>query len=120
MDSNRRLNECPRCGHAYSSWNRPRSPQRSGVRLYSTAVALPWQCSCGVWLRVKPYSFNWVDLVALFALSLVSFFLASRFWWACNPFVFALPIGVWFNHRISAQFSIEEVPAPNEENREIA
>jgi hypothetical protein len=85
-----------------------------------TGPALPWECSCGAWLRVKPYLFNWVDLLALFAFCLISLFLAYKYWWACNPFAFFLPIVVWLTLRISVEFAVEEVTAPDEESREIA
>ena len=80
----------------------------------------PWRCRCGAWLHAKPLSFNWVDLVVIIVLFAIELFIASRFWWALNPLFFFTPIGAWLAYRMSRQFTVEEIPAPEEESREIA
>ena len=65
-------------------------------------------------------SFNWVDIAGLLILATAQFFVAVRFWWARSPIVFSLPMGLWFAYRTSKQFVVDEVPAPEEDRREIA
>lgn len=130
--SSRRANECPRCGFAYTAWNRPRPANRGFLerfrqnlkeqgrhgwgplkhaRFAQAVHARPWQCRCGTWLRARPWTFNWVDVVGLLVLGILSGFLAFRFPWARNGYVFALPMALWVGYRTTTQVAVEEVPA---------
>jgi len=122
VDSIRRPNECPRCGVAYSAFNLPRPPRRSPdeIRSLKTGLTPAWQCRCGAWLRTKPRSYGWIDIVAIVVLATIQLFVAVRFWWARVSFVYFLPIGLWFLYRSSRPMIVEEVPAPDEARREIA
>jgi hypothetical protein len=128
----RRPNECPRCGFAYTAFNRPASPsngfwdrfttslreqRRHGVGVfgkarYAEAVHVrPWQCRCGTWLRAGNWSFGWIDVVAIAALTALHVLLASQFPWAKNGYVFATPIGLWVGYRVTSQVTVHEVSA---------
>ena len=57
--------------------------------------------------------------MALVVISTIQLFVAVKFWWARSRFFFFIPIGVWLAYRMSLQFVVEEVPAPEEELRKI-
>jgi hypothetical protein len=128
----RRANECPRCGFAYTGFNRPNpvnssfserffaslrnQRQYSGVfgklRYVEAEHTRPWQCRCGTWLQASPWSFGWVDVLAIALLAGLHALLAARFEWARNGWVFATPIGLWVGYRLTRQVGVAEVSAP--------
>ena len=81
---------------------------------------MPFECRCGAWLRMKPLRFNWVDVAGLVLLATIQLFVAVRFWWARNSFLFFIPLGLWFMYRTSRQITVEEVPAPWLEQKDVA
>jgi hypothetical protein len=127
----RRPNECPRCGFAYTAFNRPkpmnstfagrfrRSLREQGkyggpfgkLRYVEAEQTRPWRCRCGTWLRAQAWSFGWVDLLGIAVIGLVQGWLATQFAWARNPYAFAIPIGLWIGYRTTLQVAVEEVPA---------
>jgi hypothetical protein len=128
----RRPNECPRCGFAYTAFNRPKpanstfaerfvrslleqgkygSGPLAKLRYVEAEQTRPWQCRCGTWLRANAWSFGWVDGVAIIAIGLIQGYLATRFSWARNAYAFAIPIGLWVGYRTTVQVSVREVPA---------
>lgn len=131
MDS-RRPNECPRCGFAYTGFNRPKPAnstfaqrfarsmreQRShGSGLFAKARyaeaehVRPWQCRCGTWLQARAWSFGAVDVVGMAVLAALQVVLATQFSWARNAYAFAIPIGLWVGYRAASQVAVTEVPA---------
>ena len=127
----RRPNECPRCGFAYTAFNRPkpanstfwqrftrslREQRRYGgplgnVRYVEAEHTRPWQCRCGTWLQASPWSFGWVDVAGIAVLAVMSGLLATQFSWGRNGYAFAIPIGLWVGYRLSTQVAVAEVPA---------
>jgi hypothetical protein len=126
----RRPNECPRCGFVYTACNRPkhgtfgerfvknlRDRPKYGwgplahARMAEAEQTRPWRCRCGTWLRAKAWTFGWVDLVGIAVLAILEGLLAVRYPWVWNPYVFAIPIGLWVVYRVSSQVEVEEVPA---------
>jgi len=126
----RRPNECPRCGFAYTAFNRPtsgsflerftrslREQRKHGLGAlakarYAEAEHLrPWQCRCGTWLRASAWSFGWVDLAGVVALGSIHGYLATQFPWLRNGVAFAIPVGLWVGYRLSTQSAVAEVPA---------
>jgi len=126
----RRPNECPRCGFAYTAWNRPkhgsfgerfsknlRERPRYGwgplghARHAQAEQTRPWQCRCGTWLRARAWTFGWVDVAGIVVLAILEVLLAVRFAWARNKYFFAIPIALWVGYRVASQVAVEEVPA---------
>jgi len=134
MDS-RRPNECPRCGFAYTAFNRPRPAhttfaQRFGRNLQErrrhgwgvlgdarhaqAEQVRPFQCRCGTWLRAAAWSFHWVDVVGIIVIAAIQVALAGSYEWMRNQYVFAVPIGLWVLYRTSSQVAVSEVQPANE------
>jgi hypothetical protein len=128
----RRANECPRCGFVYTAFNRPkpanstfgqrfarnlRERRRFGVgpiaelRYAQAEQTRPFQCRCGTWLRARAWSFGWVDVAGIAVIAAIQVYLAIHFPWARNPYVFAVPIGLWVFYRTTLQVAVSEVPA---------
>ena len=126
----RRPNECPRCGFAYTAFNRPlsgsfferfkrslRDQRRYGggpfakVRYVEAEHTRPWQCRCGAWLQASAWSFDAVDVAGVIALAILNGLLATRFEWARNGFAFAIPIALWVGYRLSLQVEVTETTA---------
>jgi len=126
----RKPNECPRCGFAYTAWNRPKHgtfgerfvknlkdrPKYgwgplAHARMAEVEQTRPWQCRCGTWLRAKPWTFGWVDVAGIVVLAILEVMAAARYPWARSPYVFAIPIAVWVMYRVSSQVTVEEVQA---------
>src|SRR5688572_4630597 len=97
-----RPKHCPRCGFAYTAFNRPNPGnstfwQRFVRRLreqrkhgfgplaearYAEAEHLrPWQCRCGTWLQASAWSFGWVDLAGILVLVGAQGYLSMHFSW---------------------------------------
>ena len=125
----RRPNECPRCGFAYTGWNRSkhgtfgqrflknlRDRPKYGwgplghARMAQAEQTRPWQCRCGTWLRAKAWTFGWVDVAGVVVLGILEALVAVRYEWARNKWFFAIPIALWVMYRVSSQVTVEEVP----------
>jgi hypothetical protein len=61
-----------------------------------------------------------VDVVGIVVLAAIQVFLATRFPWARNKYVFAIPIALWVGYRTTTQIAVEEVPAPAEQRSSAA
>jgi hypothetical protein len=127
----RRPNECPRCGFAYTAFNRPkpahstfaerfmrslREQRQHGLGMfgklrYVQEQTRPWQCRCGTWLQANPWSFGWVDVAGIAVIAVLQAALAAQFSWARNKWVFAVPIGLWVGYRTTTQVAVSEVSA---------
>jgi hypothetical protein len=126
----RRPNECPRCGFAYTGFNRPKPANSTFAQRFARSLreqrshgsglfaksryaaaehVRPWQCRCGTWLQARPWSFGWVDVVGITVLAAVNGTLATQFSWARNAYAFAIPIGLWVGYRTTLQVAVTEV-----------
>jgi hypothetical protein len=131
MDS-RRPNECPRCGFAYTAFNRPkpanstfgqrftrnlRERRKFGIgplaeiRYVQAEQARPFPCRCGTWLRPHPWSFGVVDVIGIVVIAAIQVVLSVQFPWMRNKYVFAVPIALWVFYRTTRQVAVSEVPA---------
>jgi len=130
VDTTRRPNECPRCGFAYNAWNRPKPATfterfkrnlqeraRHGfgttgeIRYAQAEQVRPFQCRCGTWLRARPWSFGWADVVGIVVIAAIQVVVAVKVPWARNKWFFAIPIGLWVGYRTTTQVAIDELPA---------
>jgi hypothetical protein len=135
MDT-RRPNECPRCGFAFTAFNRPKPANSSfgqrfernlrerrkygigplaDLRYAQAEQVQPFQCRCGTWLRARPWSFGWVDVIGIVVIGALQVFVAFQVPWARNKYFFAIPIALWVFYRTTLQVAVAEVPAAETE-----
>jgi hypothetical protein len=137
MDT-RRSNECPRCRFSYTAWNKGKAMNPSfgrrfqqnlrerprygwgpigDLRFAQAANLRPFRCRCGTWLRARPWTFGWIDVIGIVVIGAIVVVLGTRYSWARGGYAFAVPIGLWVGYRVSTQIAIDEVPAPPDEDR---